>query len=74
MIKSAHEIALMRLASQVTLAAYEATYRALQVGMTQPDVARPDRSSAPSNWDFTGDADVHVESSPRFLTARSRRR
>src|ERR1700723_4258765 len=34
-IKSAHEIALMRLASQVTLAAYEAMYHALREGMTQ---------------------------------------
>jgi len=38
MIKSAHEIALMRLASQVTLAVYEAVYHALSEGMTQPDV------------------------------------
>jgi len=35
MIKSAHEIALMRLAAQVTWAAYEAVYRALQPGMTE---------------------------------------
>src|ERR1700728_977941 len=35
MIKSANEIALMRLAAQVTLAAYEAVYRALREGMTQ---------------------------------------
>src|SRR5579863_2598871 len=38
MIKSAHEIALMRLASQVTLSAYEAVYHALRVGMTQNQV------------------------------------
>ncbi len=37
-IKSAHEIALMRLACQVTLAAYEAVYHALREGMTQHDV------------------------------------
>ena len=42
MIKSAHEIALMRLASQVTLAAYEAVYRALRPGMTQRDVSGSD--------------------------------
>src|ERR1700692_3493114 len=36
MIKSPHESALMRLASQVTLAAYEAVYHALREGMTQP--------------------------------------
>src|SRR5581483_8852716 len=35
MIKSANEIALMRLASQVTLAVYEAVYQALSEGMTQ---------------------------------------
>jgi len=39
MIKSPHEIELMRLASKVTLTAYEATYRALKVGMTHHDVA-----------------------------------
>ena len=38
MIKSAHEIALMRLAAQVTLAVYEAVYHALRDGMTQHDV------------------------------------
>ncbi|MGA2858488.1 MAG: Xaa-Pro peptidase family protein [Candidatus Sulfotelmatobacter sp.] len=39
MIKSANEIALMRLASQVTLAVYEAVYLALREGMTQRDVS-----------------------------------
>ncbi|HEV2690424.1 MAG TPA: Xaa-Pro peptidase family protein, partial [Bryobacteraceae bacterium] len=39
MIKSPHEIELMRLASKVTLTAYEATYRALKAGMTDHDVA-----------------------------------
>jgi Xaa-Pro dipeptidase len=38
MIKSDHEIALMRLASQVTLRVYEAVYHALREGMTQQDV------------------------------------
>ena len=38
MIKSTNEIALMRLASQVTLAVYEAVYQALSEGMTQRDV------------------------------------
>jgi Xaa-Pro dipeptidase len=40
MIKDAHEIELMRLASQVTLKCYEAVFRALQPGMTQNDVSR----------------------------------
>src|SRR6516225_9943561 len=39
MIKSAHEIALMRLAAKVTLAAYAAAYAALREGMTQHDFA-----------------------------------
>jgi len=38
MIKSPHEIALMRLAAQATLAVYEAVFRALREGMTQHDV------------------------------------
>jgi Xaa-Pro dipeptidase len=38
MVKSAHEIALMRLACQVTLTAYEAVYHALREGMTQEQV------------------------------------
>ena len=38
MIKSDHEIVLMRLASQATLAVYEAVYKALREGMAQRDV------------------------------------
>src|SRR5215469_5774814 len=37
MIKSDHEIALMRLAAKVSITAYEAAYRALKVGMTQSE-------------------------------------
>jgi len=36
-VKDAHELALMRLASQVTLKAYEAAYKSLKEGMTQSD-------------------------------------
>jgi Xaa-Pro dipeptidase len=39
MIKDAHEVELMRLASQVTLKCYEAVFKALQPGMTQNDVS-----------------------------------
>ena len=39
MIKEPHEIELMRLASQVTLKAYEAAYKAIRPGMTQDTVA-----------------------------------
>ena len=37
MIKSPHEIALMRLANSVTLQAYEAAWKSLHDGMTQKD-------------------------------------
>lgn len=39
MIKDAHELALMRLASQATLQVYAAVYHALQPGMTQNTVS-----------------------------------
>jgi Xaa-Pro dipeptidase len=37
MIKSAAEVALMRLAAQVTLSAYEAAYHSIKDGMTRPE-------------------------------------
>lgn len=39
MIKSAHELELMQLASTATLKVYEAVYRALQPGMTQTEAS-----------------------------------
>ncbi len=59
MIKSNHEIALMRLASKVTLTAYEAAYSGLREGMTQHDFSSL-ISSAHTQLGFTGDADVQV--------------
>jgi Xaa-Pro dipeptidase len=59
MIKSAHEIALMRVASHVTLAAYEAAYHAVKDGMTQPQVEELVRK-AHEQLGFTGGADVQV--------------
>jgi len=59
MIKSPREIALMRLASQVTLTVYEAVYHALREGMTQHDVGDLiDR--AYDRMGFPGDASVMV--------------
>jgi Xaa-Pro dipeptidase len=55
MIKSPHEIDLMRLASKVTLAAYEATYRSLNVGMTHHEVANL-IEAAHRQLGFEGDA------------------
>jgi len=59
MIKSANEIALMRLASQVTLSVYEAVYRALRDGMTQHDVGDL-IDKAYARVGFPGDASVMV--------------
>ncbi|HUO96083.1 MAG TPA: Xaa-Pro peptidase family protein [Steroidobacteraceae bacterium] len=57
MIKSAHEIALMRLASEVTLAAYHATYLSIRPGMTQREVSELSRL-AHEQLGFNGAADL----------------
>src|SRR4029077_365922 len=59
MIKSAHEIALMRLAAEVTLAAYEAAYLAVKDGMTQPQLEELIRQ-AHERLGFEGGAEVQV--------------
>jgi Xaa-Pro dipeptidase len=58
-VKSAHELALMRLANQVTLAAYEAVYHALREGMTQQQVEDL-ISAAYGQLGFPGEASVQV--------------
>ena len=58
-VKSEHEVALMRLASKVTLMAYEAAYQALKPGMTKPrfeDLV----ATAHERLGFEGGADVQV--------------
>jgi Xaa-Pro dipeptidase len=60
MIKSAHEIALMRLASQVTLSAYEAVRDALREDMTQQQVEEL-ISAAYDCLGFPGEASVEVD-------------
>jgi len=65
MIKSTHEIALMRLAAQVTLAAYEAIYRALRVGMTQNQVDEL-ISAAYRKLGFPGEASVEMDEYTAF--------
>jgi Xaa-Pro dipeptidase len=58
-IKSTHELALMSLANQVTLAVYEAVYHALREGMTQHDVGEL-IAAAYGQMGFPGDASVQV--------------
>ena len=59
MVKDAHELELMQLASDVTLKAYEAAYRALAEGMTQNDFAAL-VAAAHSRLGFNGGAGVQV--------------
>jgi Xaa-Pro dipeptidase len=59
MIKSAHELALMRLACQVTLSAYQAVYQALHEGMTQQQVSDL-IDAAYGRLGFPGEASVQV--------------
>jgi len=59
MIKSTHEVALIRLASQVTLQAYEAAWKSLREGMTQNDFAGL-VSAAHAKLGFSGGAGVQV--------------
>jgi Xaa-Pro dipeptidase len=59
MVKDAHELELMRLASAVTLKAYEAAWKALREGMTQADFGRL-VSAAHQQLGFSGGASVQV--------------
>jgi len=59
MIKSRAELELMRLASKVTLTAYQAVYRSLRDGMTQFEVGRL-VEAANDQLGFGGDALVEV--------------
>jgi Xaa-Pro dipeptidase len=59
MVKSAHEIDLMRLAAKVTLTAYEAAYRALRDGMTQAQF-QDLVEVAHTQLGFAGGADAQV--------------
>jgi len=59
MVKSNHEIELMRLANKVTLTAYEAAYRALRDGMTQSQFEDL-IGAAYTRLGFPGEASVQV--------------
>jgi len=59
MIKSAHELQLMTLANQVTLAAYEAAYLSTKEGMTQRDFGQM-VAAAHDRQGFQGGASIQV--------------
>ena len=70
MIKSAHEIALMRLACKATLSVYEAVFKSLHEGMADSDIRALVRS-AYERVGFEGDVDVSIaanSSSPHGST------
>jgi Xaa-Pro dipeptidase len=58
-IKDAHELALMRLASQVTLLAYEAAWKSMKEGMTQDEFGKL-VSMAHDRLGFRGGASVQT--------------
>ena len=58
-VKDAHELDLMRLASKVTLLAYDAAYKSLREGMTQNDFGEL-VSAAHARLGFDGGASVQV--------------
>src|SRR5699024_3496995 len=58
-VKDKHELELMRLASKVTLKAYEAAYKALEEGMSQGDFGQL-ISAAHKQLGFRGYASVQV--------------
>jgi Xaa-Pro dipeptidase len=59
MVKDEHELALMQLANEVTLAAYHATWQAIKDDMTQADVSRL-ISQAHDRLGFPGGASVQT--------------
>jgi Xaa-Pro dipeptidase len=59
MIKSPHELQLMKLANEVTLAAYEAAYRSTKEGMTQNDFGEMVQA-AHAQQGFQGDASIQI--------------
>lgn len=65
MIKSDHEIALMRLASKVTLSAYQSAYLALKEGMTKPELENL-IATAYDRLGFPGEADVQIDQNTAF--------
>ncbi|MGE0040241.1 MAG: M24 family metallopeptidase [Vicinamibacterales bacterium] len=59
MVKDSHELALIRLATQVTLKAYEAAYKSMKEGMTQRDFGNL-VSMAHDKLGFSGSASVQT--------------
>jgi Xaa-Pro dipeptidase len=65
MIKSEHELELMRLANHVTLTVYRAVYQSLRNGMTQPELAQL-ITAAYGQLGFAGDVDIDIGENSAF--------
>ncbi|MGH9546519.1 MAG: M24 family metallopeptidase [Terriglobales bacterium] len=65
MIKSAHELELMRLANRVTLAAYHAAYQTLHEGMTQAELETM-IGAAYRQLGFPGEVDIDIGENSSF--------
>jgi Xaa-Pro dipeptidase len=65
MIKSDHEVELMRLAAKITLTVYEAAYRSLKEGMTKPELEDL-IAAAYDRVGFPGEADVQIDQNTAF--------
>lgn len=65
MIKSDHELELMRLANQVTLAAYHSAYQTLHEGMTQAELETM-IGSAYRQLGFPGEVDIDIGENSSF--------
>jgi Xaa-Pro aminopeptidase len=65
MLKSEHELELMRLANTVTLTAYRAAYQALHEGMTQAELEKQ-IVSAYGQLGFPGEVDIEIGENSSF--------
>ena len=65
MIKSDHELELMRLANQVTLTAYQAAYQTLHDGMTQAELEKM-IMAAYRQLGFPGEVDIDIGENSSF--------
>jgi Xaa-Pro dipeptidase len=65
MIKSEHELELMRLANQVTLSAYHAAYQTIHEGMTKPELEQM-IMAAYGQLGFSGEVDIDIGENSSF--------
>ena len=65
MIKSDHELELMRLANQVTLTAYQAAYQTIHEGMARPELERM-IMAAYGQLGFPGEVDIDIGENSSF--------